>query len=879
MNSTTGNQTCDTPLMRQYFAIKNQYADALLLFQVGDFYELFFDDAKTAASFLGITLTTRGKHKGESIPLCGVPVHALDHYLAKLVRGGFRVALCDQLGEPVPGKVVERGVTQVLTPGTLTDTKLLDAKSASYLLALYPTETQWGLVFGELLTAQLFATVIPAGSNRMLEAELARFFPDEIVIPRESVHKQLERSCRALDYFVSSVAFDAQHVHQAAAWIDHLKRTDSAPVHKEDALYCALKTFYAYMHKTQQAGLDQFHELNLYRSDEYLIIDAATKRNLELTNNSKDGGIKHTLFWAVDGAVTAMGSRMIKKWIVRPLVHKISIEQRQDVVRLFVDDVILHQHIADALSNIGDLERIVGRIALGRARVYDYLTLSHALMHVPRIKHLLMSHNGLPLVQVMMTHIDDFGTLSKLLIAALHEDHTRDWIIRAGFDQQLDYLRDLALNGHEKILALEQREQQATGIASLKIRYNQVQGYYIEITNTHKNAIPSHYTRTQTLAGRERFTCSELQHLQQQLVYAQAEATSLEKIIFERIKQEVHTIVVPLRKLAYALAHLDALLGFARSAGMHRYVCPTINDNRQLMIECGRHPVVERTIERAFIPNTTHLHDAQLLLIITGPNMGGKSTYLRQVALIALMAQCGSFVPAMTATLPLFDRIFTRIGAGDNLAEGKSTFLVEMEETAAICLEATGDSLVILDEVGRGTSTFDGLAIAQAVVEYLYTHVRAKALFATHYHELTALQDRFEGIVCYHAASTKTETGVVLLHTIVPGKADGSFGVEVARRTQMPPSVVNRAQEIMESLVQQDSTRHPLAVVPAHSDLEAKMALLKSRIHSLEHVIALLQDIQCDELSPRQAFELVCRLNEQLNMVQPAQKRQNKKVL
>ncbi len=858
-----------TPLMQQYHAIRSEYPDTLLLFQVGDFYELFFDDAKQAAAYLGIALTTRGKNNGEPIPLCGVPVHALDHYVSKLIKGGFKVAICDQLEEAQPGKVVRRGVTQVLTPGTLTDTKLLDDKSASYLLSFFPAGDKWGVVFGELMTAQLFATVLPAHADKKLDAELIRFFPDEIIIPHTKLAKSFQSYFKQRGYFTTFVHDDPNEPDKRSeidAWLEKQFQSNIVKaVNEFDSLRLALSYFYAYVQRSQQSALDQFKSLYLYKPEDFLLLDPATQRNLELVKNAQDGGRRNTLFSVIDGATTPMGSRMIKKWLLRPLIKQKAIEQRQDALEICIHDIAFMQHIENALQKIGDIERVIGRIALRRAHLHDYCALMSALTCVPIIISVLHDKKETALFAVIMQHISDFSKLKKLLESALNTDQTKQWLIKKGFDTQLDHLRELVTSSNQKILELERSERDATGINSLKIRYNKVHGYYIEITKTHLDAVPDHYVRQQTLVGKERYITQELQQLQSDIVCAKNEIEQVEKQVFERVQQEVLTYITSLRKLAHALAHLDALVGLAKIAYNNGYVRPTFNTKREIFIQDGRHPVVEQQCDGRFVPNSTQLSDNESLWIITGPNMGGKSTYLRQVAHACILAQVGAFVPAHKADLALVDRVFTRIGASDNVAEGKSTFLVEMEETASICSQATENSLVILDEVGRGTSTFDGLAIAQAVVEYIYTIIKARCLFATHYHELTHLQERYPGIVSYHAASKETPHGIVFLHKIVHGVADGSFGVQVAKLAQLPDSVIDRAHQLVEEL----GAVGQQGLVPAvkaqnNSAVYQENRALKKRLESQNKLAQIIQSIDYDELSPKKAFDLLWDLKEQI---------------
>ncbi len=851
-----------TPLMQQYHDIKVDYTDTLLFFQVGDFYELFFDDAKQAAAFLGIALTARGKNKGEPIPLCGVPIHAVDHYIAKLVKGGFKVALCDQLEDPKPGSIVKRGVKQVLTPGTLTDSKLLDERTASYLFSFYPAGDSWGLVFSELLTAQIFITTVPAGSEKLLESELIRFFPDEILIPGAVRAQEFQTYFKKLGYF-TTVVHDESSQHDAQQWLQQ-QFTQSAyeQVDSDEAMRQALFYFYAYMSKHQRASLDQFTTLFFYKPDDFLIMDAATQRNLELVKNAHDGTSKNTLFSVMDRARTAMGSRMIKKWILRPLVKKEAIVQRQDVINLCCADVALVNNVEQLLAHIGDVERVVGRIALQRASLLDYSALSRMLLIIPQFKKSISAYKHIFLMRVIVDHLGEFSALSDLLRAALHDEPSQEMIIKLGFDHKLDEMRMLVNNSNEKIMELELAEQNATGITSLKIRYNAIQGYYIEVTNANLSAVPERYRRLQTLVGRERFMTPELQQLQHGIESARKDIVHHEQAIFETIKREVAQHISALRKSAHAIAHIDALLSLARLAYDNGYTRPSLHEKRDIIITKGRHPVVEQSLFHTFIPNDTMLTDEQSLWIITGPNMGGKSTYLRQVALISVMAHIGSFVPAHNAHIALLDRIFTRLGASDNVAEGKSTFLVEMEETAMICTQATEKSLVILDEVGRGTSTFDGLAIAQAVVEYIFTTIGARCLFATHYHELTQLPQTYPGIAVYQAASKKMEHGIVFLYTIIRGVADGSFGIEVAKLAHLPEKVIERSCALVQSFAQ--GTVHVMPAVVDRLDLSSENIALKAENKRLLaeqskaiKMANMLAELDFDTLSPKKAFDLL----------------------
>ncbi len=879
-----------TPLMQQYFAIKQQFPDTLLFFQVGDFYELFFDDAKVAATFLAITLTKRGKNQGQDIPLCGVPVHALDHYLIKLIRGGFKVALCDQVTKPQQGTVVERAVTRVFTPGTLIDTGLLDEKSASYILAFYPLPDRWGILFTELLTAQLFATSVPINSYRHIEAELIRFFPDEIILPKIKKIDYFDTYFKKMGYCTSFVQTnqtinnndqgeDIVIIDESKNWIDsQFTNQTIQEVQKQPVFFKTLTTLYHYLKKNQVSSLNQFRSIQFYEPDDYLILDASTQKNLEIICNTQDGGRKNTLFSVLDNAKTAMGSRTIKKWLSRPLVQKSDILQRQTFVNALVENIEIKRKIESCLEGISDVERIIGRIALGRATVYDYTELKTSLLELPKIKYYLNQLSDCDLAETFVQKFIDFSPLVQLLENSLCNEPSQGFIIKKGFDLELDRLRDLASSGHQEILKLEQAERMQTDITSLKIGYTQQTGYYIEITNANLEKVPQNYLHQQTMVGRKRFITQELKQLEADILNAKSQSDQLEAELFVQIKLEVTEYLAPLRQTAQGLAYLDALVGFAISAHNNRYIAPQFNDSNNIIINSGRHPVVQSTLGHQFVPNSTSLTDQERLWIITGPNMGGKSTYLRQVAIICIMAQCGSFVPADSANLPILDRIFTRIGSGDNVAEGKSTFLIEMEETSVICTQSTKKSLVILDEVGRGTSTFDGIALAQAIIEHIYEKIKAKCLFATHYHELTELAINHSGIKNYHLASSKADEQLLFLHMIQPGTAQSSFGLEVAKLAQLPSEIIKRAHIILKQLQNNhiqlkhhDSYTQSSIFVPKQdnkhkeiNDLLIKIKNLESEVTHKNKLFEHIKNIDIDSITPRQSLEILWQIRDLL---------------
>jgi DNA mismatch repair protein MutS len=850
-----------TPLMQQYFDLKVEHPDSLLLFQVGDFYEIFHEDAQQAARFLGITLTSRGKSvDGEAIPLCGFPIQSMESYVARLVKGGFKVAVCDQLEAAVAGKMVARGITQVFTPGTLYSDSVLDQKSASYLFSFFPTRAGYGLLFSELLTSKLYATVINH-DDKMLDIELHRFLPDEILLPIMRGVSRFNNFFKERGFFVSSNTIEITEdllVEEGELLLHHFHGASAQLLKDSDPIRYAAIVWKRYLEKHQKNVVDQCREIVYYEPDQFLKLDAVTQKNLDLVKNSFDGSRNYTLFSCMDRAVTPMGSRKIREWLLKPLMNIDRLIERQEVISSLINSVSLFTQIKTLLKDCGDMQRIVGRIALDRASLQDYAQLSNLLQLFPQL-YSLMQKIDAQLVQEFVVLVPKFEVIANLLKKSINDSLEEKILIKKGFNEELDHLRNCVEKSSEIILELEARERNQTGINSLKIRHNNVHGYYIELTNTHKHLAPEEYIRRQTLVNGERFTTAELQSLQFEIMNAAEKVKNCEQELFNTVKSKVQLSIHDLRLAAEKLAAFDALIGFTQVAYERGYVKPEFHGSRDIIIQDGKHPLVHAELEEAFVPNDTVLVDEASFWIITGPNMGGKSTYLRQVALISLLAQAGSFVPATRAQLPILDRIFTRIGAGDHLAKGKSTFLVEMEETAHICLEATKNSLVILDEVGRGTSTYDGLALAQAIVEYLYEKVEARALFATHYHELTGLQEQHSGIVSFYADSRKTESGVVLLHKIVRGVADGSFGIEVARRAHLPEQIIERARVLLLNFESQQSPDYK-----NNLPIDVQKNLIEKKPSPADWVYQELTKISFDNISPKQAFDFLWDMKKHL---------------
>jgi DNA mismatch repair protein MutS len=853
-----------TPLMKQYVAIKKEHGDAIVLFQVGDFYEIFFEDAQKVSAFLGITLTKRGNVEGQPIPLCGFPIHAINHYIPKLVKGGFKLALCDQLEPAITGKTVSRGVTNVLTPGTLVTDNLLDAKSNSFLFSFFPTKAGYGLLFCELLTSQLHATVLPHGAAKQLETELFRFLPDEVLLLENKAMQVYQSFFKQRGFFTSfqNLSFDTAFIAQETAWLQEQFDADTfAQLAEEQSMLYATILWKKYVQKNQHKALAEFKSIQFYQPESFLMLDAATQKNLDLVKNSFDGSRSFSLLSLVDKAVTPMGSRMIKRWLTSPLMDLPVIQERQNVVQSFVQDKRFLEKVEALLSGCGDMQRIVGRIALDKALLSDFTALAQLLFSLPELRSILKQEQ-VAYLQAIAHSMHDFDALCDFLMRACNDDVEVDGMIKKGFDANLDRMKDLVDNSSQKILELEQQEIARTGINSLKIRHNNITGYYIEITKTNLDHVATDFIELATLANRKRFTTKALQALQLEILQAQSQHRILEKEIFEQVKAQVKVYVHDLRATSFALAQLDGLLGFAKASYEWGWVKPEFHDHADIIISQGKHPVVAAGLLEKFMPNDTNLTDQESLWIITGPNMGGKSTYLRQVALICLLAQTGCFVPCAKANLPVLDRIFTRIGAGDFLAQGKSTFLIEMEETAQILEQATHKSLVILDEVGRGTSTYDGLALAQAIVEYIFTTIRARCLFATHYHELTELQEVYSGIVSYYADSVSTPQGIVFLHKIVPGKADGSFGLEVARLAHIPDVVVKRAQQVLVGLHQESLN---LNAKNLGGSLIKAECVTQASIDSGSNLVAeKILKLDLNNLTAKQAYDLLWQYKQML---------------
>jgi DNA mismatch repair protein MutS len=803
--------------MRQYLDAKRQYRDAIVFFRMGDFYEMFYEDALVGARALELTLTSRSKDaNGGGIPMCGVPYHAADGYIARLVRKGFRVAICEQVEDPKKAKgLVKREVVRVVSPGTLTDANYLEAREPAYLMALAAHEDRLGAALLDVSTGE-FTTAEYRGADGLqaLTDEIAVLRPREIVVGSASVAARVPDVARLQLPITTIDAWNFETEAARRTLLDQLKAhgLEGFGLDGRTAAVQAAGGLVSYLRDTQKADLAHVRTIAYKAASDCLIVDPITLRHLEVVAGS-EGGPAGSLLHEIDRTVTAMGGRLLRAWLLRPLCALERIRDRLDAVEELAFQSTARGKFREAMKPIQDLERLVARAALGTAGPRDLMSLGRSLAAVPRVITNLETLQA-PLLRSLVAELDHVPELREQIEGTLIDEpaaFARDGgFTRDGIDPELDELKAISRSGRQVIADMEERERTRTGIASLKVRFNRVFGYYIEISRSNLHAVPADYHRKQTIAGGERFTTPALKEYEEKILGADERILERELEVFERLRARVAADAPRIQDTARALATLDVLAGLAETATLCNFTKPHVHDGDEYVVSDGRHPVVERLASSAFVPNDIDLNGSgRQLVILTGPNMGGKSTYLRQAALIPLLAQIGSFVPARDAKVPVVDRIFARVGASDNIARGQSTFMVEMQETANILHAATARSLVVLDEIGRGTSTFDGLSIAWAVAEYLATNSRArpKTLFATHYHELTDLADAAPGVVNAHVSAREWKDDIVFLRKIVPGRSDRSYGIQVARLAGLPASVVARAKAILAGLERDELSR------------------------------------------------------------------------
>ena len=806
-----------TPMMKQYMQTKEEYKDCILFYRLGDFYEMFFDDALTASKELEITLTGKNCGLEERAPMCGIPYHAVDSYLNRLVSKGYKVAICEQVEDPKTAKgIVKREVIRVVTPGTNLDTQGLDETKNNYIMCIVYMADRYGLSVADVTTGEYLVTELD--SQTKLMDELYKFMPSEIVcneafymsgLDLDDLKNRLHMAIYSLEawYFDDALCRETLQEHFKVASLEGIGLSDY------ECGMIASGALLKYLEETQKNSLSHMSRLTRYATGNYMVLDSATRRNLELVETLREKQKRGSLLWVLDKTKTAMGARTLRKYVEQPLIDKESIVKRLDAVAELKDNAICREEIREYLNPVYDLERLVGKITYQSANPRDLIAFQSSLSMLPSVKCILKDMES-DLLKEIYEELDPLEELCDLVGRAIQEEPPlamkEGGIIKDGYNEEVDRLRKAKSEGKNWLADLETKEREKTGIKNLRIRYNKVFGYYLEVTNSFKDLVPDYYTRKQTLANAERYIIPELKELEDTILGAEDKLCALEYELYCEVRNTIAAELTRIQRTAKAVAKLDVIASLALVAERNNYVRPKINEKGVIDIRDGRHPVVEKMIPNdMFIANDTYLDDKkQRISIITGPNMAGKSTYMRQVALIVLMAQLGSFVPASSANIGLVDRIFTRVGASDDLASGQSTFMVEMNEVANILRNATSKSLLILDEIGRGTSTFDGLSIAWAVVEYISNSklLGAKTLFATHYHELTELEGKISNVNNYCIAVKEKGDDIVFLRKIVKGGADKSYGIQVAKLAGVPDPVINRAKEIVEELVTADIT-------------------------------------------------------------------------
>ncbi|WP_207644298.1 DNA mismatch repair protein MutS [Desulfolucanica intricata] len=809
-------------MIKQYLKIKEQYSDSILFFRLGDFYEMFFEDAHCASRELEITLTSRDGGKEERVPMCGVPYHAAETYISRLVEKGYKVAICEQVEDPKASKgIVKREVIRVITPGTILTGAFVEEKRNNYIIALNRENNCYGMAVVDIGTGLFMAAEFSGeyAVNSLLE-EITRLQPSEAVIPYDLMNdNELDVFFRGHASITLSRCLEETFSYPSAReqLIENIgeENFNQTGLTEMAAAVGAAGGLLAYLKSTQKRSLNHLNTIKIYKPSLFMILDSSTRRNLELIKSLRDGSKRGSLLWVLDHTVTAMGARLLKTWLEQPLVNVQFINERLDAVAEFNADNFLRYDLKEVLSKLYDLERLTGRIAYGTANARDLYSLKVSLSVLPKIKEILSRANSQLLAKIAR-QIDPLTDLCDLLERAILENPPisvrEGGIIKDGFSSEVDQLRTASRDGKSWVAGLEARERERTGIKSLKVGYNKVFGYYLEVTKTNLHLVPDEYIRKQTLANAERYITPELKEYENLILGAQDKLNQLEYQLFVDIRNMVAEKIPSIQKTAHAVSQADVLLAFAETALENKYCRPIVREDGLIKIKDGRHPVVERVLESGeFVPNDTVLNNSDSrLILITGPNMAGKSTYMRQVALIVLMAQVGSFVPADYAEVSVVDRIFTRVGAADDLAGGQSTFMVEMKECQVIVENATANSLVIMDEVGRGTSTYDGISIARALVEHINEVIRAKTLFSTHYHELTDL-DSLSGVVNYTVAVREDGEDIVFLRKVIPGKADRSYGIHVARLAGIPEHILERAGNLLYSLESRNSSENQVA--------------------------------------------------------------------
>ncbi len=869
-----------TPMMQQYFKIKESYKDALLFYRLGDFYEMFFDDAKTASRELELVLTGRDCGQSERAPMCGIPFHSADTYIARLVAKGYKVAVCEQTEDPAQAKgIVTRDVIRVVTPGTVTESIMLDEEKNNYLACIYLSGDHSGLSFCDVSTGELYVSQLCGeGVAEKIINEIARFSPSELITNEEvpgnrTLKTYISRKTDILVSVKNETAFDTQ-VNTDVVEKHFSAAIEELPIAKMPYSVKALGGLLSYLYDTQKNSLGNITEIKIYNDEKFLSLGAVTRRNLELTETERRREKKGSLLWVLDKTKTAMGKRLLRSWVEQPLVNLSGIIYRQNAVEELYELNQIRSELVSAFSGINDLERIMTRVVYGSANAKELRSLKQTADTLPSIKELLKDCSC-NMLRDLHSQLDLLSDIRHLIDSAICEDppfSVREGnMIKDGYHSELDELRAIVSGGKGYLARIEQEEQERTGIKKLKIGYNRVFGYYIEVLNSFKEYVPENYIRKQTLSNCERYITPELKELESKVLGAQERITKLEYELFCSIREAVAECQFRIRNTAVAIASLDALCSLATVAQENSYVRPDVNLGNVIDIKDGRHPVVEKFLDDAlFVPNDTYLDDKDnVASIITGPNMAGKSTYMRQTAIIVLMAQIGSFVPAKSASIGIVDSIFTRVGASDDLVGGQSTFMTEMSEVSSILANATSRSLIILDEIGRGTSTYDGMSIARAVLEYVADKkkIGAKTLFATHYHELTELEGILPGVKNFNTSVKKRGDDITFLRRIVRGAADGSYGIEVAKLSGIPSSVVNRAKVILKELEGLSDRSEPVFTntKASESSSDSGMQMQMQMFSGLNDIIIEeLKAVDVNTLTPIEALQKLYDIKKRL---------------
>lgn len=865
-----------SPMMQHYLATKEKYKDCILFYRLGDFYEMFFDDAVNVSRELELTLTGKDCGQEQRALMCGIPYHAAESYIAKLVQNGHKVAICEQLEDPKLAKgIVKRDVIRVVTPGTVTESNLLEEKRNNFIMSIFKKGIFFGIAVCDISTGDFYSAEIKEENNfeRLLD-EISRYSPSEIIANEmlydcgEEISKIKER----FDVYISTedeekFSEETEEIYMQYALSDD-KGNIIKDLEKRPFAVAAINGLIKYIEDTQKTKLEHINKITIYTITKYMSLDINARRNLELTEKMRDKSKKGTLLWVLDKTATSMGGRLLRRWISDPLIDVKEINNRLEAVKEFKDDIILRGELSSSLKGVYDIERLAGKISYGSANARDLNSLKSSASKLPAIKNMLANAKS-GMLRKIYDDLDTLDDIFQLIDKAIVDEPpiliTEGGIIKMGYSPEIDELKTAMIDGKTWLVQLEAREREETGIKGLKVGYNKVFGYYLEVTKSYLSQVPDRYIRKQTLTGGERYITEELKELESKVLGAEEKVVALEYKAFTEIREHIKSQIQRLQKSAMAVSQLDVLCSFAQVAEDFNYCMPEVDDSGIIDVKDGRHPVIEKMLPSgAFVANDTYLDkDSNRVSIITGPNMAGKSTYMRQVALITLMAQIGSFVPATSAHIGVVDKIFTRVGASDDLSMGQSTFMVEMMEVANILKEATANSLVVLDEIGRGTSTYDGLSIAWAVAEYIENKEKcgAKTLFATHYHELTQLEDTLEGVKNYSIAVKEKGEDIIFLRKIIPGGTDESYGVHVARLAGVPKAVTQRANEILKKIERKNVLVNKAQEKEDKKQVSGQLDLYNFKLAEIAHE---LDKVNVNELTPIEALNTLVKIKEEI---------------